>query len=530
MKKESMLDGMSDKLQSGKQVGREGLQKIIYGRTAVNILLFLVQIFALVLLYHWLREKSIYLLTASAITGLILAIHVINRDIDAGFKISWLIPILLMPAFGMFVYLFWHMQMGTKNINRRLREEIRMTKSYLRQDPDVMYRLEREDADGANLAHYLYRYGGYPVYSNTDVVYFPLGEDKWEEMLFQLENATSFIFLEYFIVEDGEMWESILEILKRKAREGVEIRVLYDGMNSLARLHYQNPRDLSAYDIQCCMFNPIRPVLSTAQNNRDHRKILVIDGRVAFTGGVNIADEYVNRKERFGHWKDVAVMIEGEAVTSFTMMFLQMWNISSPAQESYARYLVSCPNQRKNNGYVIPYGDSPLDKENVGEMVYLDMIYHARDYLYLYTPYLMLDGDMTTALKYAAKRGVDIRMILPHIPDKKYAYYLARTHYRELIDAGVKIYEYLPGFVHAKAFVSDDRVATVGTVNLDYRSLYLHFECGVYFCQVEAVLDVRDDFAETLKRCKAITREDCRRYPLWKKGVGKILRLFAPLM
>ena len=285
------------------------------------------------------------------------------------------------------------------------------------------------------------------------------------------------------------------------------------------------------------MFSPIKPVLSTHQNYRDHRKVTVIDGHTAFTGGVNLADEYINRKERFGHWKDTAIMVKGDAVKSFTMMFLQMWDAASPKsknEENYEQYLVPAdyklPEGYAGNGFVMPYADSPLDEEQVGEQVYLDILNQAKSYVHIITPYLILDDEMKNAMAYAAKRGIDVKIIMPHIPDKKYAYLLARTYYPELIASGVKIYEYEPGFTHAKIFVSDDEKATVGSINLDFRSLYLHFECGTYLYRNSTVADVEKDFEKTLEKCIPVTLKDCAQYNWFGIKAGRFLRLIAPLM
>ena len=350
----------------------------------------------------------------------------------------------------------------------------------------------------------------------------------------ELEKAKRFIFMEYFIVERGEMWDSILEILERKVQDGVEVRFMYDGMCCLVLLPYSYPRELRTKGLKAKMFAPIRPALSTYQNNRDHRKILVIDGHTAFTGGINLADEYINRKVRFGHWKDTGIMVKGDAVTSFTMMFLQMWNITEKEPEDYGRYLRDpeffYPPELSMEGFVIPYGDSPLDQETVGELVYLDIINTARNYVHIMTPYLILNYELVQALQFAAKRGVETIIIMPHIPDKEYAFLLAKAHYEELIRAGVQIYEYTPGFVHAKVFTSDDEKAVVGTINMDYRSLYLHFECAAYIYRNEVIKDVERDFKETLAKSQVITLEECRHYPWYKKFAGRVLRLFAPLM
>ena len=317
-------------------------------------------------------------------------------------------------------------------------------------------------------------------------------------------------------------------------KEGVEVRVMYDGMCCLMLLPYHYPRVLEKKGIRCKMFSPVRPTLSTYQNNRDHRKIVVIDGHTAFTGGVNLADEYINRKVRFGHWKDTAIMLKGDAVQSFTMMFLQMWNVTERQPEDYGKYAVpkdyEHPLAADYSGFILPYGDSPMDREQVGERVYLDILNQARNYVHIMTPYLILDDEMVNALSYAAKRGIDVKLIMPHIPDKKYAYMLARTFYPELTRAGVKIYEYTPGFVHAKVFVSDDEKAVVGTINLDFRSLYLHFECAAYIYRNSVVYDVEHDFEETLKKCSLITMEDCKNYSWMGKKLGRLMRLIAPLM
>lgn len=325
------------------------------------------------------------------------------------------------------------------------------------------------------------------------------------------------------------MWGRILSILERKAREGVEIRVMYDGTCVMGRLPYNYPKDLQKLGIKCRMYAPPRPFVSTNYNNRDHRKIVVVDGKVAFTGGVNLADEYINRKSRFGHWKDTAVMVTGRAVRGFSMMFLQMWNVESWQKEIYSYYLdASGPVEAE--GFVMPYGDQPLDDERLAQMVYMDILNRAKKYVHIMTPYLVLDQEMITALTFAAKRGVDVRVILPGTPDKKPVFAISRSYYKELLAGGVKIYEYTPGFVHSKMFVSDDKTAVVGSINLDYRSLYLHFECAALFHGCSAVADVERDMQETLRKCVEITPADCRRGNLWWRIFGWVFRPMGPLI
>lgn len=510
------------------------LFRIVFGRTAFVVLFLLLQIGFLFSCFRWLSNYLVYIYGGMLALTALVVIYILNEKSNPSFKLAWVIPVLVIPVFGTFLYLFVQFQIGTKWINRRLKDAGDETSPYLEQNPVAEKRLKKVSRDKANLAVYLKNCGGFPVCQNTSVRYFPLGDAMFPEFKQQLKNARKFIFMEYFIIERGKMWGEILEILEEKAAQGVEVRVMYDGMCCMMLLPYHYPQVLEKKGIRCKMFSPIKPTLSTHQNNRDHRKICVIDGHTAFTGGINLADEYINAVERFGHWKDTAVMLQGEGVQSFTMMFLQMWNITERQKENYGKYIY--PGEELLNdakpelGFVIPYGDSPLDGENVGERVYMDIINQARDYVHMMTPYLILDNEMVTALTFAAKRGVDTVLMMPHIPDKKYAYLLARSYYPELIEAGVKIYEYTPGFVHAKVFVSDDETAVVGTINLDFRSLYLHFECGVWIHKNPVVDAIEEDFLETLKKCRQVTLEDCRRYPFLPKFAGRMLRLIAPLM
>ena len=334
--------------------------------------------------------------------------------------------------------------------------------------------------------------------------------------------------MEYFIIDEGLMWGNILNILIEKAAQGVDVRVMYDGMCEISTLTHNYPQLLEKHGIKCKAFSRIRPFISTSYNYRDHRKILVIDGKVAFNGGVNLADEYINRIERFGHWKDTAIMLKGAAVQSFTLMFLQMWNMTEE-KPSWEECRLSFPAD-SSDGFVMPYCDAPLDGEKVGECVYMDMLYRSISYIHIMTPYLILDNELEAALKYAAMRGVEVKIILPGIPDKMSAYSLAKTHYKSLMKAGVKIYEYTPGFVHAKVFVSDDEKAVVGTINLDYRSLYHHFECATYLYRTSCISEIEQDFQQTLKKCRRVTKESVRNEKLSIKIRGRILKLFAPLM
>ena len=490
--------------------GKSGIASVIFGRTGIIILLILLQVGFLIAGYTYLQGKMYFIDSVVKAAAVILVIYLTNNRSNPAFKMVWMTIMLVAPVFGVLLYIFVEFQVGVRWLNARLEHMHETTKKHWTQDEAVQEQLKEEDSEVASLAHYVCEYGGFPAYENTGVKYFSCGEDKIEELIRQLEKAEKFIFMEYFIVAKGYVWDRVLEVLKRKAAEGVEVRFMYDGTCTVSLLPPNYPKKLEQEGIACRVFSPIRPALSTHQNNRDHRKIVVIDGKVAFTGGINLADEYVNRKIRFGHWKDTAIMLEGDAVRSFTLMFLEMWNVAkSEKVEEFDPY---------------------LDVIYVGKMVYMDILNTSKRYVHIMTPYLILDNEMMTALKFAAKRGVEVIIIMPHVPDKWYAFVLAKTYYNELLDAGVQIYEYTPGFVHAKVFTSDDRKAVVGTINMDYRSLYLHFECAAFLYENSEIPAVENDFQETLKKCQKITQEDYKKQKSFDKIAGSILRVFAPLM
>ena len=513
--------------------GKQGLLTAVFSRLGVIVLLFVFQLFVLFAAVHWFSHFLPHFFGLTILIDVLMVPIILNSRYDPTAKITWLMVIMVMPVFGPLMYAYTRSDLGHRAMRERIRQMNAYNQRRIRQEPQVMEEFERENSIAAARVRYMRRSGCYPVFARTAATYFPQGEDKWAQLLHELEHAQKFIFLEYFIIAEGVMWGKVLEILAKKAAQGVEVRVLYDGTNEFYTLPHDYPRRLRKLGIQCRMFAPLTPFLSTHYNYRDHRKILVIDGHTAFTGGVNLADEYINKKEKYGHWKDVAVMLKGEAVRSFTLMFLQMWHIrdmrDTPAQ--YERY-IAAPTMPPESaqGYVVPYGDCPLDEDKVGERVYLDILNHAQHYVHIMTPYLILDNEMITALSFAAKRGVQVQIIMPHIPDKEYAFALAKTYYGQLMEEGVEIYEYLPGFVHAKVFVSDNRKAVVGTVNLDYRSLYHHFECGLYIQENEEVNAIEKDFLETRSKCVKMGPDFWKKEPLLRRIKGLVLKLVAPLM
>ena len=521
---------MEMKMQPVKKA-KKGILNLIFSRIFVLITLVVVQLIAIGVTITLLQDYATYIHAGFLALSVVVVIRIINSKGNSAFKITWMLLIMVTPILGTAFYGFMRMQLGTASLKKRLLNLNKRTKPHMMQSKTVLEELRVSKAANANLATYMTNQISFPVHKNTAVRYFASGEEKFEEMKIQLRKAESYIFLEYFIVEKGVMWNEILDILKEKVWEGVDVRFMYDGMCSLYAIPADYDKEIRKSGIKCKQFNRVRPMLTSYQNNRDHRKICVIDGKVAFTGGINLADEYINAKERFGHWKDTAIMLEGEAVQSFTMMFLEMWNITERREECYERYLTRKSNEMKRElGFVLPYADSPFDSQNVGEQVYLHILNHAKKYVHIMTPYLIVDDDMLSTLEYVAQCDVEVIIIMPHIPDKWYAFAVARTYYERLIKAGVRIYEYTPGFVHAKVFVSDNDTATVGTINLDYRSLYHHFECGAFIYNNPVVWDIERDFQETLKKCHRMTLEDIKRRKWYEKLSGRILRLIAPLM
>ena len=511
--------------------GQKGVVHAIFSRFGLILVLLLLQAFALFSLLRWFGGLLPHYLGGTILSTAIMMVYLLNQDMDNSVRITWLVVVALVPVLG--VPLFWYTKsdVGHNALKRRLLELEGLTSAQLPQAEQAMHQLEAEDPGAASLARYLRgRGGGFPVYQNTEVTYFPGGEAKFEELLRQLETAQKYIFLEYFIIDEGLMWGRILEILARKAAQGVDVRVMYDGTCEFSTLPRDYPKRLEALGIQCKVFSPITPFVSTHYNYRDHRKILVIDGRVGFTGGVNLADEYINHVEKYGRWKDAAIMLQGEGVRSMTALFLQMWSILQ--QPEFEQFLTEPIPAAPAKGFVVPYGDCPLDGERVGEMVYIDMISRARKYVHIITPYLILDGELETALRFAAERGVDVHLILPGKPDKWFAYSLAKTHYKALLSSGVKISEWTPGFTHAKVVVADGREAVVGTINLDYRSLYHHFENAVWMRGVDCIPNIEVDFQATLAQSRTV---EPTRQSIWQGKrllhlVGLLLKFIAPLI
>ncbi len=484
---------------------------------------------------HW-RLAQLLL----AIISYAVIIYEVNRSSEPTFKMTWMFIIFIFPAFGIMLYVFNRANLQTKILLKRYIDIRRTTKINQIKNEETYAEIEENIPHCMGIINYLENCSGSPVYKNTDVEYFKIGEDMLEDMKKELSLAKRFIFMEYFIInahindaQNPHVWNEILEILKQKAKEGVQIRILYDGMGCLNTVPRDYSVTLNELGIKGKIFSPIIPLLSTHQNNRDHRKICIIDGKVAYTGGINLADEYANRKARFGHWKDTGIKLTGEAVAGFCALFLEMWNLQhkEDSDEEIRKYIVASRYRKEDaQGYVIPFGDTPIDNDAVGKRVYIDILNNSKSYVHITTPYLVIDYEIYEAIKYATRRGVEVSIMMPHVPDKKYAFYLSRTYYPELLESGVNIYEYEPGFVHAKMSVGDGKMAMVGTVNHDFRSLYLHYECGALMIDVPQIQEVEDDFQNMVKKSIKITKEYYKKLPWYQRLYGQSIKLVAPLL
>ncbi len=495
------------------------LKKIVFSRISVCAIGIILQLLYLITIFWTLGTMFTYSLFAFMLLGAALSLYIINSEISYAYKLIWVFTVLSFPIFGGMLYFFYGARNKTSSLHRRFK---------LYRDDDVYNILSEYSKTCAKQSSYIDRCG-FPTYQNTSVVYYKNGEELFQPLLHELEKAQHYIFIEFFILEKGVMWDSILNILRRKADTGVDVRIIYDDLGCLLTLPRNYKKTLESMGISCRVFGRLRPLWSPKLNNRDHRKIIVIDGKTAVTGGINLADEYINVRLKHGYWKDSAVILYGSAVRSFTVMFLELWE-GLGGKSAISKELLYPETREEDDGFIAPFFDSPQDKEQVSENIYINMLNSANNYIYITTPYLIPDGAVKEALILASKNGVDVRIITPHIPDKVLVHATTRANYRELIKHGIRIYEFLPGFIHAKNVVSDDITAIVGTVNLDFRSLYLHYECGVWLCNSGAVNAVKRDFLDTLSKCKEITIADTYEKNIFKKIGMAVLKLFSPLM
>ena len=514
---------------------------LLWSRFVFIAFLIVVQFFWLVVVFYRLSDKFAYANYVIRVVAVAVVLHIVNRNMNPNNKLLWTFLILLSPVFGLFLYLVFGRR-GAIAVKRKKMDAIKVEMlKHIRSTPEVNQNMKIQDKTVYRQMKYINDWSGYPVYRNTTTKYYKCGEEMFPDMITALEQAQQFVFMEYYIVEAGYMLYRILEILERKVQAGVDVRLIYDDIGSIGTVPKDFAKTLKAYGIKCMPFQPFQPFMSVLMNNRDHRKMMIIDGKTGFIGGTNLADEYINHVERYGYWKDTAVRLDGAAVQSMTLMFLAMWEYVGGKKEDAELFLGSdvqsgeCLSSGNylngdEDGFVQPYCDCPFDEEYVGETVYLNIINQALDYVYIFTPYLIIDNEMLTSLINAAKRGVDVRIVTPGVPDKRIIYWITQSYYRVLIESGVKIYQYRPGFLHAKSFLCDDKIATVGSVNLDYRSLYLHFECGVFLYRCKAVEELKKDCMEVFACSDEVTISFCEKQHVFIQLFQGVMRLLAPLL
>lgn len=504
------------------------LFKLLFQRIGLVSLCILLQLGTVYVCTSWFSSLSPWISYSLTILSWVVILCIISDRTNISYKLAWIIPILALPVFGLVLYLIFGGNRLSARLKRKMQSMNQLLRGNLKQDVTVCEKLGRKYPDAVAQSHYLTE-TAFPVYGNTETRYYPSGETCWAAMQEELKKAKSSIYLEYFIICPGRMWDTIVDILADKVQQGVDVRLIYDDFGCIQKLPSGYKKTLEAKGIQVCIFNPYIPILSSRLNNRDHRKLMIIDGVVAFTGGINHADEYINEHDRHcGHWKDCGIMLRGDAVWSMTVMFYSMWN--QITGETGLDAIPKFPPLADYHGFVQPFVDSPLDFETVSRNVFLNLITRAKKSVYIMTPYLIIDDTVSEALSIAAKSGIDVRIITPAIGDKGYVHATTRAYYVRLLEAGCKIYEYTPGFVHSKLMLVDEMLAVVGTVNLDFRSMYLHFEDGVWLCDADCIGEICDDFETTFAVSRSVSLADCNNERWYMTIARAFLRIFSPLM
>ncbi|MBR1832939.1 MAG: cardiolipin synthase [Ruminiclostridium sp.] len=504
------------------------LGKILSSRLFVISVLIFIQIAIIVLPMFFLSAYYVPLFLFFEAISFIISISIVNRNNNPDFKIAWLIPVLCFPVGGALLYLMFGRTHLNKKNTAKLKKTVESSKGIVTPDNELLDMIGEKNPHLKREASYIINNSRSNIYAFTTTEFLNPGSLFFDELIKELSKAENYIFLEYFIIGDGEMWQNILSILKEKAASGIEVRLMYDDIGTINLLPVDFPDQMKAFGINTVVFNPYKPSLDRFMNYRDHRKFAIIDGKVAFTGGINIADEYINRKERFGYWEDSCVKLDGDAVKKVVVLFLEMWYFVTGEPQDYLKYAIDY--QSKNDGFVIPFSDEPLFRGLIHENAYINVINNAKQYVYICTPYLILDEIMESALIRAASSGIDVKIITPHIPDKKIIFEMTRANYERLIEWGVEIYEFVPGFIHTKMIISDDTTSIVGTCNFDYRSFYLHFENGVWMHKSKAVMQAKDSFLKALEVSQKITPEFCSNVRFGKQVIRSLLKVLSPLL
>ncbi|MDY5123149.1 MAG: cardiolipin synthase [Treponema sp.] len=509
---------------------KEIFRRILFSRVILSFILLVAQVVLLMFfIFRFEKYLDSYLLVSLGVS-ILFVIYLTNTEQQNEFKIAWMIPAIIVPLFGVFAYTWYHLDSNGIRISKKLSKLRKKTDSLLPEKKESLEVLERY-SDFKDIGYYLLNSGNYYAHDDTKIKYFPNGETFFPDFIESLRNAKEYIFLEYFIIGIDECWTQILEILEQKVKEGVEVRVMCDGIGTFMTSSRSYQKFLASKGIKTKVFLKLLPILSVTIDNRDHRKITIIDGKVGYTGGLNISNQYFNYgKNRFSYWKDNAIRMEGTAIRNLTQMFLQTWNIQGNGEDDFEKFMCRDFGHYESEGLIIPYGDDLFNRENIAEDIYLHLINTSKKYLYITTPYIIIDNQMISAMKFAAKRGVDIRVIVPSVPDHLLTFCLGRVYLKSLLDAGVKVYLYKEGFIHAKTFISDDKIATVGTINLDYRSLVTHFECGTLIAESHGVYDIKSDFDDMFENEKVVEMkaEDYKKIPAWQRFAGRLLKVFGP--
>ena len=507
--------------------------KFVFSKKFMAVILALFQIVLFVVLVTRLYTLGSAIYVMMMVFSIAVMLFLFEKDnLNPSYKLLWVVVMVLLPVTGALFYFLWGDTKLTKKQQREINKIRDNAWKYHDERPEVLEELRKTDSGLAKQARFLDEYAKATPYRNTSAKYYPMGEDFFKDYIEDLKKAEKNIFMHYFIVDEGYMWDTILEVLREKAAKGVDVRIIYDGFGTLITLPSGYEEKLRRWGIKVGVFNPVKFSVHIGDylmlNHRDHRKITVIDNNIGYGGGLNIADEYINAITRFGVWKDTAFRIEGEAVYGLTSTFIRAWHLVSGEALNYENYKPTV--KKETDGIIQPYFDTPLDKLNICESAYLGVINNAKDYVYITTPYLVIDNEMITSLCLAAQSGIDIKIMVPGIPDKWYVYYITQSYYRVLLEAGVEIYEYAPGFLHAKMYVSDDAQAIVGSANMDFRSMYLHFENCCSFYGGSMVQAVKSDFTETLGECRRVTLDEVKKTPLWKRIFQIIFRIWSPMM
>lgn len=508
-----------------KNIGENIINNLI--KLIILLIGLILQFFFIFFIYGATNTLATYAEIIFEIIKFVSIIYIIYKPVNETYKIIWIILLMFAPILGFTAYMLW----GNNGTPKKLKKKIKIEKEKSKKILNINYELYDElKEERKKEAKYLLNVSDYPIYQNSEIKYFELGEKVYEKMKKDLMNAKKYILMEFFIISSGKMWNEIYEILKQKRKENIEIYVIYDSLGSLLKKPKNLKKQLEEIGVKVLSFNPFTPFIRSYINYRDHRKIVVVDGIIAYTGGINIGDEYINENSRLGHWKDCGVRVKGTAVKSFITIFFKLWNENNDMQVDYKEYISDTKEEQKNNGYIIPYSDNPLNKRNPSENTYINIINNAKKYVYIETPYLILDRETNQALINASLAGIDIRIITPKIPDKKLVNACTKSFYGELLNAGIKIYEYEPGFIHSKIIVSDDEVANIGTSNFDYRSFYLNYECGVWIYKTKTEINIKDDFMNTLEKCEEIKLETWEKRKIDIKILEALLRLISPLL